>query len=479
MIFDAFPYLDTSKNSGKSTALASFVDFIERKLGVRAIYDLRNIPFGNLELLEPLRIAQSFIERGILTSFAPVQPFFDEPHLRIWGALCNTKKNDRTGGASQSDDKAALTAALAEGLERYLWFTQNDYFVDPIRATPGEIAKKDHFLTPERFVGFSDLQRSKNPNHTLHEDATYLWIKAQSLISSTKVYIPAQVASASFHPTTDAFKEPLIRQQTTIGLATWPTLAGARLAGALEVIEREALMIMWYNQLTLPRIQLTSITGKNKSLDALLASCARYNLKVHAIPMMTDAPTHAVCVILEDLSGCAPRFALGLKAHRSLPYAVERAITEALRARHGYRNFFQNGGTFDTTTPLDSIGHIQRLHYWGIPENAKRLEFLVEGPEYPHLFDTPWEESTPEQHLEQVLAWCKEKSYECLSVSLGTSKANSTPWHVEFVIMPDLQPTHLHEQLRHLGGTRLKSVPESFGFTPRKEPFIGAPHPYA
>ena len=78
----------------------------------------------------------------------------------------------------------------------------------------------------------------------------------------------------------------------------------------------------------------------------------------------------------------------------------------------------------------------------------------------------------------RINAWCRDKGYECISVSAGTSAANPTRWHVETVVMPDLQPTHLNESLRHLGGMRLQTIPKQFGCTALLEPFVGAPHPY-
>jgi len=89
-----------------------------------------------------------------------------------------------------------------------------------------------------------------------------------------------------------------------------------------------------------------------------------------------------------------------------------------------------------------------------------------------------WESDTEEEHLKRVITWCRDNDYECASVSLGVSAANPTPWYIEMVIMPDLQPIHLTESRRHLGGVRLKSIPTRFGYTARDQPFIGAPHPH-
>lgn len=439
--------------------------------------DTRTIPFGKVDLLEEWALAQTLIKNNVLLSVHESWGLPDEPPTNRWSAVYNNAHRDTAAGTAVRSDQNALRAALAEGQERYIWFTQRDYFEKPVRATARNIAKKGLYIAPERFTSFSQEQRSAQKEFSLYPEATYLWAQALSLTDEKKVYIPAQVASAAT-AVPETQKEPLIRQRTTIGLATWPTLSGARLAGALEVIEREAYMVMWFNQLSLPRIQRTSLFGALPTLDSLLETCKKYRLTPHIISMATDAPTHAVAVVLEDLSEVAPRFTIGLKANASLPKAAEGALLEALRARGACRSFMKSE-PWDMTTPVQHVGHRNRLHYWSMPEHAKHLEFLIAGEELPYLFDAPWEYDSEQAHLERILKWCRDSNFSCLSVSLGNSRANHTPWYIEMVVLPDLHPTHLTEGFIHLGGTRLTEVPRNLGYTALTKPFTERPHPYS
>lgn len=480
MIFDGLPYTQYAGDvltDLRLRAIKPFIHFIEKKLGVTTMYNLRDIPFGQLDLSEPLKIALLLRDRGILRSFDRLDPLPDEPPFRLWNGTCGDKKSNTVGGASVESDAAALFATVAEGIERYIWYTQRDYFLKPLRKTPFEMSGYASCILPERFAGFSEDQRKQSPELQLKEDSSYLWIQGTSLISNKKLYIPAQTVSVSVSPLTGSPQEPLIRTQTTIGLATWPTQVGARLAGALEVIEREAYVIMWLNQLTVPKVPLTPLRAESKSLDIILERCERYRLKVHALRMATDAPTHAICAIVEDQSGHAPRFAFGLRAHRSLSYTVEKAVLEALRARSAYRRSSVALNAWDPNTPIDKIGHRERMYYWGLEKNAVQLEFLTHGKEVAQD-SAEWEKDTEEEHMKRIIKWCRDNDYECASVAFGISAANPTPWYIEMVIMPDLQPIHLTESRRHLGGARLKSIPTRFGYTPREHPFIEAPHPH-
>ena len=111
-------------------------------------------------------------------------------------------------------------------------------------------------------------------------------------------------------------------------------------------------------------------------------------------------------------------------------------------------------------------------------EHAKKLEFLLEGSEEP--LETPaWEYDSETEHLERILAWCREKEYECYAVSLGKSAKNPTNLFVEMVGIPNLHPAYLAESIRAFGGTRWRDIPRLFGYSPRTEPFAERPHPFS
>ncbi|RJQ33587.1 hypothetical protein C4568_04310 [Candidatus Parcubacteria bacterium] len=480
MLIDGLPYAEYATLNGTDTrlkTLRAFVKFFADKLGASVVYKYRDFPFERPDLQEALTFAGMLREHGIITDLYKITSLPDEPPLKLWGAVCNNAGKSHVGGGSLLSDDAALRAVVGEALERYLWFTQRDYFRKPRKATVAQIGRHGRCVALERFVSFSQTQRDQRADLKLRGDDSYLWIQGDSLVNNSKVYIPAQVASGAIHVAHGTDREPLVRQQTTIGLATWPTRIGAQLAGALECIEREAYMIMWFNQLSLPRLALDTMRAKHKTLDSLLTMCERYRLKAHAIRMITDAPTHAICAVVEDTSGHAPRFMLGLKAHRSLQHAVEGSILEALRARRSYRSRARESDAWDPNTPLEKIGHHERTFYWARPENASRLEFLIRGKET-DAESAEWEKDSIEAHAARIIGWCRSHSFEYISVPLGISAANPLPWHVEMVIMPDLHPTHLHESFQHLGGKRWKTIPQQYGYKPLERPFIEAPHPF-
>jgi len=372
-----------------------------------------------------------------------------------------------------------MYATLSEALERYIWFTQDDYFIRPRRATEAQMRAIGDYISPKTFAGFSDGQRSHHPERILRPEAQYTWIQGVSTLNGKHVYIPAQIVTGlNRNQISNGEKEPLIRQQNTNGLATWPTQSGARVAGALELIEREAYMIMWLNQLTLPRIPLQPLCAAHPALARIIAKIEQYGFTVHAIQLLTDAPTHAIAIIVEDMSGNAPRFSIGLAAHWSLLHAFEKALTEAFRSYRRHHHWVSKGNVWDVNTPAEAVGHLDRNFYWGVPEHAKHLEFMIEGREAA-IENAPWDTDTADTHYQRIVQWCAEKGFEYISVPLTKSAKNPTLLHVEMAVIPQLHPTYLNESGQQFGGDRWYNVPKSLGMTPRQKPFAERPHPFS
>lgn len=460
----------------KFTSLKKLLKIVEFKFGIQAVVPAANFLLSQEKLYKHTLLARLLFSAGVIKNIERKTLLPDEPPVKIWGSKLNSS-GDWAGGAS-FDDNTSIIKTLAEAIERQIWFDATDYFIDPVYAGVNEVGRRGGFIHPLHFVGFSEAQRAASPLLTITEESKFHWIKGHSLLNNNSTYIPAQLVSPKYSLTKN--REPIIRQCITTGLATWPTQLGARLAGILEVIERDAYMIMWLNQLTLPRVDMGALSQKTSaSLSQILASCERYRLSVTFVPLLTDAPTHAVMAVVEDESGHKPRFTIGTSAHYKFDTAAEGALLEALRARITCRKYVSEGRVWDSSKPVDTIGHIERLYYWTAPENAQALEFLIRGKIVPPPYNQSWENDTENMHYARMKQWIKENNYECVAVSFSRSKYNVTDWKIEMVVMPNMFPMHITEKFRYLGGEkRLRDVPVKYGYVPATEPFVDRPHPF-
>ncbi len=455
-------------------AIVSFIKFLERHLGAEFIYDQKHIGYQSLELAKLFELAETLRTRGIIQSYGKNEDLSDEPRIAFWYIKYLDNKNDGSAGVSMDDHPLAFTKALAEAIERRVW-TLNDRFASLKIATTAEAEGNKKFISPQRFAGYSISQREKDPSLTIKSTDSFTWVKGYSWVEERQVWIPLQIVSVNGGQTQS--KEPRIRATITTGIATHPLRIRALLSGALEVIERDAYIITWLNQLSPPRIDIDELSERSKSLAQLIARCRRYRLLPHVLQLPTDAPTYAVCAVIEDATGTAPRFSFGTKADRDPAAAAEGALLEALRTRIGTRRqFMSDHDDWDPNTPLTEISGYKRMRYWSEGDRMNHLSFLIQGEILP-LVKEEWDSDTDEEHFSRIIRWCRKQKYELVSVSYTDALDNLPGWHIEFVVIPELQPLHYSEKLLCLGGERLKEIPRQFGY-PAREPYLSDPHPF-
>jgi ribosomal protein S12 methylthiotransferase accessory factor len=490
MLMDIIPFhqvwKETRNSSFATRSIISFIHFLEQRLGAEFVYDATNIGYESSNMAGVFELAEALRAQGVISLYGRHTSLPDEPRIAYWFAKYGIKGDRRATGSSVDDNRLAFTIALAEAIERYVWFECTDQFLDLRNATVSEITKNKEALSPERFVGYSDFQRENNPQLHYKPSDVFAWVEGYSWTKEKSSWVPAQIVSG--HKTLLAGKpprmEPAIRQAITTGIAVHPKRINALLSGALEVIERDAYIIMWLNQLSLTRIDPSEFLMKSEALNKLFSRCKRYRLEPHIIRLITDAPTYALAVVLEDTTGSLPKFTIGLKAHRDPVRAIEGATFEALRAHVGPRRakmtLSKSKIDWEPSRKTIDITHFDRMMYWAeesFVDRADRLAFLIKGDFRP-LGKEEWEADTDEEHFERIVKWCRKREYELVSVShTGTAK-NVPGWHIEFVVIPELQPMHFSEKLPYVGGKRLHDIPLKFGYIPR-EPYLDDPHPFA
>ena len=454
----------------KSTHL--FIERIARAVGLTAIKDAGMISREDNSLHTLLTDIQKLKDADIASSWGRTTPLPDEPRVCEWWVGAGGSK---CGGLSINSDYDALRAVDSEALERHIWARENDYFDNAIAASFSDLGQRA--IDPFTFAGYSATQRLANTRLSMSHDTPFLWINGYSLVHERLSLIPAQIVSG-LRPkeVPPEKKEPRIRERITTGLATHSNKTEALLGGALEVIERDAFMIMWLNKLSLPQIAHDDISRDNTALKELLERCTRYQLSVHFVHLITDAPAYAIMAIVRDPHMQTP-IEVGLSAHTHASHAAEKALLEALRARTNARGRIRAQAGKPFTKKASEINFGERHIYWADPSRLSTIDFLTSGEEVP-LKENAWDSDSPGEHLKRIINWCRDAKYECIYADLGRSKKNVLGLDVVFVVIPELQPLYLNEARRYEGGERLKSVPKKFGYAPREPIFTDVPHPF-
>ncbi len=413
-------------------------------------------------------IARNLEAAGAISRLRKARSLADEPRVFSW--ITEFSPGKYAGGASVRSDTDALAATLGEGLERAIWFGTTSHLNNPALSRLGDMT--DNFLDPTRCVSIAETVRKEATLAPLDADSLFTWVDGYSWITRRTIRVPMQLVSRYHADKAATRAEPFIRPPISTGLATGASRYEALCHGALEIIERDAYMIMWLNQLSLPRINVSQLVARNAALKNTLAECTDFGLSVDFIRLITDAPASVVCAVVCDTKNGMPRYTLGLAARATVYDATEKALVEALQARVTTRLRL---GVYGPYLGLRPKRH-ERLLFWSTIERSQRLSFLTSGP-VEDVVDDVWVLDTPKQHFGRIVAWCREREYELTTVCLTESSLNASPWYVEFILIPELHPMHLDEHLPCLESARRREIPTRFGYTTRPEPATD-PHPF-
>jgi ribosomal protein S12 methylthiotransferase accessory factor len=110
------------------------------------------------------------------------------------------------------------------------------------------------------------------------------------------------------------------------GNAAAASLESAMLQGLLELIERDAVGIWWFNAVQRPAVALDSIG--DEWIDAFIAQLAAIRRDAWVLDVTTDNGIPAYAAISRRMDGSAEEIMFGFGAHVDAKTAVVRALTE-------------------------------------------------------------------------------------------------------------------------------------------------------
>lgn len=227
-----------------------------------------------------------------------------------------------------STQQLARLGCLAEAVERYsCTFSAYD---KTIIASPSQV--KSNFIQPQKLLQFSEAQyRDREtwnlrwgPQNQVPERVDELkplhWTPAWSLSSKQFRYLPTSFCYLS-HPFEN---ERAVCPGDSNGLASGTRIEEALYYGLLEVIERDAVAIWWYNQTKRFAVDLSSFEIQQLKNSQRAASELRRSLQV--IDITTDIGIPTFVAISCDEMGRG--ICLGSAAHLNPVIAIIRAIDE-------------------------------------------------------------------------------------------------------------------------------------------------------
>ncbi len=206
---------------------------------------LSTVVFG--EVGEPQESYQSAIE---VRWVVPKAGGYTAPFILVFarwkhGAL---EKDDWSCGRSK-DPFIAHAKAVAEAEEWAACGFPEGLVWSRARDLPG-------MVSPEVFVAFhpEQYESSHFPFFPFDPETEYEWKEAVDLTTGTQRFVLADCIYFPYHP-----EYPRYASANSSGAAAYPTRSGAVERAVLELIERDAFMIVWLNRLVMPTVQVESL----------------------------------------------------------------------------------------------------------------------------------------------------------------------------------------------------------------------------
>ena len=191
---------------------------------------------------------------GIVPFTTPMLPSTDDARLfHVASTTANAESligaaANRYSGGIDYTPAGALAAAIGEAAERYAAaYIPASHMIAATAAELGGTA-----VDPASFALFDDAQYEQPGFHfrrfTPHTRVR--WSPAFRLPGGEPAYVPTQLV----HLLADSHDDTPVGYATSSGMACGATLEEAILSGLLELVERDAFLLAWYDRLSLPLV---------------------------------------------------------------------------------------------------------------------------------------------------------------------------------------------------------------------------------
>ena len=376
------------------------------------------------------------------------------------------------------DKKSAKTSAVGEAVERY---SGSFYFPHEIFYSSFNNLK-DEALHPDGLVLYLPDQYKNTTFSPFNADAEIGWIKGYSLVNNKCIYVPAQSTVLNYNMKN---KSEFLCHTTSNGLAAGSTMLNAILSAAQEVIERDAFMITWHNNLPCKRVD----PAKHPSQDVkeLYEAYKRRGVELRLFELPTDTPCHIFAGIGVQLYGNGPSVVVGLGCDFSAAAAARQALLEVGQVRPAFKQRINDPKTQERLAELlKDPNNVEELEdhdlLYSVPDKLAAFDFLFSQP----IIDFEWnlrQEKTSNEKLHELINFCKSQNNDLIYCNLTTPDMEKLNLHTARVIIPGFQPIHFGYKNIRLGGTRLFDFPVKSGFFSKRKSAAEisnmSPHPIA
>lgn len=427
-------------------------------------------------------IAQKFIDQkyGLIHELKEYFRPPGEPLLFFYQAEFSVELNgssfEHSTGAALNRE-SALEKSFYEAIERYCF-----------DRTPSNLPRKswkglgETALHPAKLPGYSDSQylQPDFPYVPFDENTQLAWVEGYSLSRKVSTWVPAQLVYRRAETETPIF------QSSTTGLACGSSIENATLTGLFEVLERDAITLMWMNKLSMPTLKNLENTHDSPALAMCGNRFFRPHLRYTAINLTTNLGIPVFCVIVRQTSGAGPAFGMGAACRLDPVLALEKAWFEAAASRYWLAYAFPKFSD-RRMTPHEAFKLVKTSADHALIYASSRFlryaKFIDSSTKTQHLSMIPsLSTGNPITDLQCCVSLLAQKGYDVIAVDVTKEELQPLGVNVVKVIVPGLQPLHFGWGREFLRNSRLYDIPQQLGHAnclKMENEIYRVPHPFS
>jgi thiazole/oxazole-forming peptide maturase SagD family component len=417
-------------------------------------------------------LASVFADRGVhARDGAMIQTHRVMAHRHV--VRNGTLETVTTHGLTFDDARAAEALAILEGLERLFGLG----YCDPRRVVTARYSDVESTaLDPRRFPLYADYQYDDPAFKVRRFDpsASMDWLCGVRVVDDEPVLVPREL---TFAPRSGL---PIYRANSS-GAACHSSLVRAILNGLYECIERDALMLAWFNRLSLPRLTMNS----GRDPWQIRETFASLGFRITHVDLTNDLAIPVVLAVLEDereknffmvtMATAPTREALLEKLYKELFHFSYPLLI------HGdeYRTAVTRAQ--DPSRVVTMADHVCFYQSRRKIEHAAFLTSSTEERPFGALALPDDEPRAAETELRRLVNRLHQCGYDVVVVDCSAPALRQVGLHVVKVLVPGLQPLHGGHRYRVLGGRRVFEAARLMGYADRDrtpEELNPWPHPY-
>ncbi|WP_436535067.1 YcaO-like family protein [Actinoplanes sp. HUAS TT8] len=370
------------------------------------------------------------------------------------------------GTGTGVDPDLARTVGIAEALERYANCLYDDAQLH--WATADELGDEALDLDVLPRCSATELADPRCPLTLPDKSGRMRWIRGMNLRTRKLSWVPAVLVYMHY----SAHGAESITNPISTGAATHYDPVRAITGALCEVIERDAISLIWLQKLALPRIELDVVTPE---LQRYLDLYADRDVTVQLFDATTDlgiptvygvsiAPNHPACsIVVSCATGLDPQI------------AAAKAISETVSVRIALQ------GEKAPDDVQDFSGVSDGAIYMGAPERASAFDFLTGSTARRKLSEMPnLATGDSAADLRVVLGRLDAAGLDSYVVDLTPDEAIRAGMTVVRAVIPGLLPLSFTYRSRFLGSPRLYEAPVRMGYPSRAESELNTwPQPFA